>query len=236
MMWGLLALLAAQSVPALAQQQVCEGVDAPAGPHALLDVRLDERPGEALARSTIRFERGRSGPLVYSTHDRFDLRLHQGGRTLALTGIGGMPNAILQLYIEPARGIVMVGFNDQGRPLTLAEALDRAAQLRRWFGAGGFLDLPLWRGVHDSRGFRVANAPHALARPHDRAVAEARLGDETHAILEMNLFRLGRGRHELLVTVENWRRIDAIMTPGQASPFDACNGREWSLHVELSAR
>ena len=71
-MWGLVALLFAQSVPIMpgspglppfpyTPTQVCEGTERAGGPRGLLDLRLDEPIATALARSTYRFRPEQSG-------------------------------------------------------------------------------------------------------------------------------------------------------------------------------
>jgi hypothetical protein len=247
MIWIFAALLAVQSVPVMpgspgvppmpwTQAQICEGTERPPGSAGVLDVRLGEPFAAALARSTFRFRSDLPPTGIHVTGERLDLRIRDGARLLELPGIGGMHNTALQVTEDPAGGgIALIGFHDQARPLTLAEALDRAVMLRRWFVAGGFRALPVLRGVRDSRDFQVSSAPNALAGPRDRARAEVMLADERLATPAMSLFRLRRGNQEVHVTLENWRRQTAVMTRGAASVFNACQGREWGLQVYLSA-
>ena len=248
-MWGALVLLAAQTVPVMpgapgmppfpyAQAQVCEGTEHGSRSAGLLDLQLGESFAAAMARSTYRFRSALPASGFHHSSDRLDLRLRDGARVLDRPGIGGMHWSVLQVT-EDARDagtIALIGFHDQARPLTLDEALDRAMVLRRWFAAGGFRALRAPRGERDSRGFMTTSAPNALARPRDLARARAMLIDERLATPEMNLFRLRRGPQELHVTLENRRRLTAVMTRGGESIFNACNGREWSLEVYLSAR
>lgn len=247
-MWSLVALLAAQSFPIMpgtpglpppsyTQAQVCDGTERSSRPHGgVLDIRLGEPLAAALARSTFRFEPEYADYSSHITGGRLDLRFRDGDRVLDLPGIGGMHNTILNVNELPGEGISLISFWYQGRPLTLAEALDRAQHLRRWFGEGRFRTLPAAPSVLDSRGFRTTSAPNALATPRDRARAEALLRDEARAIPEMELFRLARGRHEIQATLQNWRRLTAVMTRGHASIFDACGGREWGVEVYFSTR
>ncbi len=246
-MRGLLVLLAAQSVPVMpgspgvpatpiTQTQICESTERPPGSAGVLDIRLGEPFAAALARSTYRFRSDLPPTGIHLASDRMDLRFRDGARVLDLTGIGGMHNAMLQVTEDPAGSrIVQIGFNYQGRPLSLTEALDRAVMLRHWFVAAGFRALPVLRGIRDSRGFRVTSAPNALARPRDRAAAEVMLADEALATPEMQLFRLRRRGQEMDVTLVNWRRETAVMTHGASSDFDACHGRELGLQVYLTA-
>jgi hypothetical protein len=247
-MWSLVALLAAQTLPVMpgspglpppryTQAQVCEGTEPSSRPHGgVLDIRLGEPIAAALARSTFRFRPEYAGSSIQITGDRLDLRFRDGDRVLDLPGLGGMHNTILDVNEFPGEGISLISFWYQGRPLTLAEALDRAEHLRRWFGEGRFRALPAAPSVLDSRGFRTTSAPNALATSRDRARAEALLRDEARAIPEMELFRLKRGRQEIQATLQNWRRLTAVMTRGGASIFDACQGREWGVEVYVSTR
>ena len=233
-MWGIAFLFAAFAAPgAAAPPSVCEG--APAQSAGALDVRLGEPFAAAMARSTYRFRPDFPPTGLHSSGERLDLRFRDGERLLDLPGIGGTYNTALEVTeILGGATIGLIGFNYQDRPLTVAEALDRAIMLRRWFVEGGFRALPQLRGVRDSRGFRIANAPNALAAPGDRAVAETMLANERRAIPAMTLFRLRRGGQQVDVSLENWRRVTVITGGGGADAFNACHGREWGLHIYLT--
>jgi hypothetical protein len=245
-MWGPLFLLAAQSLPAMpgstgvppapyTQAQICQGTERPPGSAGVVDVRLGEPFAAAQARSSHRFRSDYPATGYHFTFERIDLRFREGARVLELPGIAGTHNTSFRMTEDTdGRGIVLLNFHAQGRPLTLAEALDRAIMLRRWFVAGGYRVLPVLRGLRDSRGFRVASAPHALARRRDRTAAAAMLADRARAIPAMSLFRLRRGGREVDVALENWPRITAATERGEASVFSACHGREWGLQVYFS--
>jgi hypothetical protein len=230
-MWGVAYLLAALSTPGAAASPLCDGTLAQST--GVLDIRLGEPFAAATARSTYRFHSNMPPTGYHDAGERLDLRLRDGDRLLDLPGIGGTYNTGLHINTNPGgTNIGTISFNYQNRPLTLAEALDRAVMLRRWFVAGGFRAQAIIPGQRDSRGFRVGNAPHNLAGPRDRAAAAAMLANER--LPAMNLFTLRRGGQDVYVTLENWRRVLAATGQGGGDAFRACNGREWGLEVMLT--
>lgn len=230
-MLGIAFLLAAQAVPGAAAPSICEG--APARSAGLVDIRLGEPFAAATARSTYRFHSDLPATGYHFAGELLDLRFHDGARILDLPGIGGSYNTALRINLNPGGvNVGSIAFHHQNRPLTAAEALDRAVALRRWLVAGGFRALPVARGVRDSRGFRVGSAPNALARPRDRAAAAAMLANER--LPSTILFQLRRGGQIADVMLENWRRVLIATGQGGAEAFRACHGREWGLQVYLS--
>ncbi|HWA59749.1 MAG TPA: hypothetical protein VG939_00160 [Caulobacteraceae bacterium] len=214
-------------------EAIAAGIPTPPEPatRPVVDVSIGEPLQQAAARSTYPLPSG--NPLMVVVQGKVDLIYRHGG-DVRFDHIGDCSDCAFLLDLDESGAISGLHFNDQDRPLKLAEAFARARSLH---------DALMRQGFDEQRdaSFHVWD-PEQWRNPQPATWDEAGtdLAAEPLDIKAMRLFTLAAPDAQVEVSLFNWRRKARDFGRGVPGPFsgatvfDGNGGYEWGLDVAIT--